>query len=109
MPLANSMSPKPRTIGFIGAGNMAEAMIRGLLRGNDFAPEQVTASGPREERANELRDKYGIDATTDNKAPARKDIVVLSVKPQIMSRVLDEVADAIRADALVISIAAGVP
>ena len=98
-----------RTIGFIGAGNMAEAMIRGLLRGNDFAPEQVTASGPREERANELRDKYGIDATTDNKAPARKDIVVLSVKPQILSRVLDEVADAIRGDALVISIAAGVP
>ena len=98
-----------RTIGFIGAGNMAEAMIRGLLRGKDFAPERISASGPREERAAELREKYGIDATTDNNTPARKDIVVLSVKPQIMSRVLDEVADAIRADALVISIAAGVP
>lgn len=99
----------PRTIGFIGAGNMAEAMIRGLLRGNDFAPEQIAASGPREERAGELREKYGILATTDNKAPAKGDIVVLSVKPQILSRVLDEVADSIRADALVISIAAGVP
>ncbi|MGZ5443837.1 MAG: pyrroline-5-carboxylate reductase [Thermoanaerobaculia bacterium] len=98
-----------RTIGFIGAGNMAEAMIRGLLRGNDFAPEQVSASGPREERAGELREKYGIRATTDNKASANSDIVVLSVKPQILSRVLDEVADSIRADALVISIAAGVP
>ncbi|HEX6096148.1 MAG TPA: pyrroline-5-carboxylate reductase [Thermoanaerobaculia bacterium] len=103
------MTDTPRTIGFIGAGNMAEAMIRGLLRGNDFAPEQVSASGPRAERARELREKYGIDATTDNKTPAQKDIVVLSVKPQILSRVLDEVGDAIRADALVISIAAGVP
>ena len=98
-----------RTIGFIGAGNMAEAMIRGLLRGNDFAPEQVFASGPRTERANELREKYAIDAGTDNLIPAAQDIVVLSVKPQIMSRVLPEVADAIRSDALVISIAAGVP
>jgi pyrroline-5-carboxylate reductase len=97
-----------RTIGFIGAGNMAEAMIRGLLRGM-FAPEQVSASGPRAERVGELREKYGITATSDNKVPAAADIVVLSVKPQILGRVLDEVADAIRPDALVISIAAGVP
>ena len=98
-----------RTIGFIGAGNMAEAMIRGLLRGKDFAPAQISASGPREERMRELRETYGITATTDNNVPATSQIVVLSVKPQIMSRVLDEVADAIAADALVISIAAGVP
>ena len=98
-----------RTIGFIGAGNMAEAMIRGLLRGEDFAPGQVLASAPREERAGELREKYGIVASTDNKVPAGAEIVVLSVKPQILSRVLDEVADAIHPDALVISIAAGVP
>lgn len=98
-----------RTIGFVGAGNMAEAMIRGLLRGNDFAPEQVRASGPREERMRELREAYAIDATTDNKRAASSEIVVLSVKPQILSRVLDEVADVISPDALVISIAAGVP
>jgi pyrroline-5-carboxylate reductase len=98
-----------RTIGFIGAGNMAEAMIRGLLRGPDFAPERISASGPRQERVQELRDKYGIDATTDNTVPAAAEIVVLSVKPQIMSRVLDAVGGAISPDALVISIAAGVP
>ena len=98
-----------RTIGFLGAGNMAEAMIRGLLRGKDFAPEQVIASGPREERVSELSEKYGIRATTDNKLPAAADIVVLSVKPQILSRVLDEIGATIRPDALVISIAAGVP
>lgn len=98
-----------RTIGFVGAGNMAEAMIRGLLRGSDFAAAQVSASGPREERMRELRDAYGIDATTDNKIPAGAQIVVLSVKPQILSRVLDEIAGTIAPDALVISIAAGVP
>lgn len=98
-----------RTIGFVGAGNMAEALLRGLLRGDDFAPEQISASGPRAERVGELREKYGINATTDNRVPASAEIVVLSVKPQILSRVLDEVADAISPDALVISIAAGVP
>ncbi|PYQ30230.1 MAG: pyrroline-5-carboxylate reductase [Acidobacteria bacterium] len=98
-----------KSIGFIGAGNMAEAMIRGLLRGGHFAPSQITASGPREERMRELQDSYGIKATTDNHAPAKAQIVVLSVKPQILSRVLDEVAKSISAEALVISIAAGVP
>ena len=98
-----------RTIGFVGGGNMAEAMIRGLLRGKVFAPESVTVSGPREERMRELRDTYGIRATTNNRDAAAANIVVLSVKPQILSRVLDEVAGAIDADALVISIAAGVP
>jgi len=88
---------------------MAEAMIRGLLRGGHFAPSQITASGPREERMRELQDSYGIKATTDNHAPAKAQIVVLSVKPQILSRVLDEVAKSISAEALVISIAAGVP
>jgi pyrroline-5-carboxylate reductase len=100
---------RDRTIGFIGAGNMAEAMLRGLLRGKDFAPAQVSASGPRVERVQELREKYGIEATTDNHVPASAEIVVLSVKPQIMSRVLDEVAQTISPEALVISIAAGVP
>jgi len=98
-----------KTIGFIGAGNMGEAMIRGLLRGGNFTPEQITASGPREERMAELRKAYGINAGTSNAEPAGADIVVLSVKPQILGRVLDEVGKRIGSDALVISIAAGVP
>lgn len=101
--------PIDKTIGFIGAGNMAEAMIKGLLRGGDFAIAQIAASGPRDERMRELRDTYGIYATVDNKVPAASEIVVLSVKPQILSRVLDEVGSTISPDALVISIAAGVP
>jgi len=101
--------PTNRTIAFLGAGNMAEAMIRGLLRGSHFAPEQITASGPREERMTELRERFGIRTTTDNREAVAADIVVLSIKPQILSRVLAEVGGAIRPDALVISIAAGVP
>jgi len=97
-----------KTIGFLGAGNMAEALIRGLLRGH-FEASQITASGPRQERMAELGERFGINATTDNRQPAAADIVILSVKPQILSRVLDEVGGLIRADALVISIAAGVP
>jgi pyrroline-5-carboxylate reductase len=98
-----------KSIGFVGAGNMAEAMIRGLLRGKVFKPTQVTASGPREERQRELAEKYGIQATGDNRQAARQSIVVLSVKPQILSRVLDEIAATVSVESLVISIAAGVP
>jgi pyrroline-5-carboxylate reductase len=101
-------TPTMKTIGFLGAGNMAEALIRGLLRGH-FEAAQITASGPREERMAELRERFGINATTDNRQPAAADIVVLSVKPQILSRVLEDVGGLIRPDSLVISIAAGVP
>jgi pyrroline-5-carboxylate reductase len=98
-----------KTIGFLGAGNMAEALIRGLLRGH-CVPAQIIASTPRTERTDELRSRYGIDAMTDNQALVdRADVVVLSVKPQIMRKVLDEIADRVRPDALLISIAAGIP
>jgi pyrroline-5-carboxylate reductase len=98
-----------KTIGFLGAGNMAEALIRGLLRGHADA-DRIHASGPRAERMAELAERYGIQTTTDNLALVdRAEIVVLSVKPQIMRRVLDQIAERMRPDALVISIAAGIP
>src|SRR5262249_30742794 len=93
-----------KRVGFLGAGNMAEALIRGLLRGHADA-SHIAASGPRAERMAELGERYGILGTIDNGALVeRSEIVVLSVKPQIMRKVLDEVADRIRPDALVISI-----
>ncbi|MBI4512352.1 MAG: pyrroline-5-carboxylate reductase [Deltaproteobacteria bacterium] len=99
-----------KRIGFVGAGNMAEALIRGLLRGGHCEPGQVGGSGPNPERIEELAKRHGIFTTTDNKVLVdRSDIVVLAVKPQIMRRVLDEIADRIHPGALVISIAAGVP
>lgn len=97
------------TIGFIGAGNMAEAMIRGLVRGNHVAAAHVTASGPRKDRLDELATRYGIGVTTDNRAVAQRGgVVVLSVKPQILDKVLREIGDALVPGTLVVSIAAGV-
>ena len=99
-----------KTIGFVGAGSMAEALLRGLLREGHCAPEQVGGSGPRAERMEELAKAYGIFTSIDNRAlVARSQIVVLSVKPQILRSVLDEISAAMRDDALVVSIAAGVP
>jgi pyrroline-5-carboxylate reductase len=97
------------TIGFVGAGNMAEALIRGLVRGNHVAPNQIVASAPRRERLAELAAAYGIDVTADNAVVAeRASVVVLSVKPQILDKVLREIGDRLKPGTLVISIAAGV-
>jgi pyrroline-5-carboxylate reductase len=88
---------------------MAEALIRGLVRGGHILGEQVLASAPRRGRLDELRAAYSIGVTLDNREVARaSEIVVLAVKPQILHKVLGEVGDQIRPGALVISIAAGV-
>ena len=99
----------PHTIGFIGAGNMAEALIRGLVRGGHVPAARVVASLPRRERLDELATAYGIDVTTDNRDVAKRcGLIVLSIKPQIMDKVLREIADVIQSGTLVVSIAAGV-
>jgi len=97
------------TIGFVGAGNMAEALIRGLVRGGHIAADRVHASGPRRERLDELRTAYAIHVTTDNREVARTcSLVVLAVKPQILDKVLREIGDQLKPGTLVVSIAAGV-
>lgn len=97
------------TIGFVGAGNMAEALIRGLVKGNHVAADRVIASGPRAERLAELHGAYAIATTRDNREVAAKsNILVLGVKPQIMDKVLSELGDQVKPGTLIISIAAGV-
>jgi pyrroline-5-carboxylate reductase len=86
---------------------MAEAMIAGLLRQKLAKPENLTASGPRSERGDELHKKYGIQSTMDNVAAvSTADVVVLSVKPQRLSEVMKGLKN-MRPDALVLSIVAG--
>jgi len=97
------------TIGFVGAGNMAEALIRGLVKGNHVPAGRILASAPRRERLEELHAAYGIETTLDNREVAAGcDLVVLSVKPQILDKVLREIGDKLQSGTLVISIAAGV-
>jgi len=97
------------TIGFIGAGNMAEALIRGLIKGGHVEPRRIVASGPRRERVTALHAQYGIDVTTDSReVTSRCGLIVLAVKPQILDKVLREIGDQLSPGALVVSIAAGV-
>lgn len=95
-------------IAFVGSGVMAEVMISGLLSQGATEPERIWASGPREERALELREAYGIHVSTDNlEAVANAELVVLSVKPQTLPKVLPEIRKGIREGHLVLSIIAG--
>jgi pyrroline-5-carboxylate reductase len=97
-------------IAFIGPGVMAEAMIAGLLREKLTTPDKLLASGPRVGRGDQLRDKYGITPLTDNAEAARNaDVVVLSIKPQRLGRVLEDMKGAVSPTTLVLSIVAGAP
>jgi pyrroline-5-carboxylate reductase len=98
-----------KSITFLGGGNMASAIIRGLLRAGT-RPERITATVRRAEKKTELEQAFGIRVLTDNLAAARDaEIVVLSVKPQAFDKLLTTVAPAIDHKKLVLSVAAGVP
>jgi len=97
------------TIGFLGGGNMAEALIRGLVSSGTVPADHVLVSGPRAERVGKLAGDYGIRSTTDNLELTRQaKPVVLSVKPQIIDRVLLQIGKHMAENTLVVSVAAGV-
>ena len=99
-----------KTIAFLGAGNMAEALMKGLLRASVAAPGEIVCTDRRQDRLAELAARYGVRTNPDNRAAVvEASVVVLSVKPQVMNRLLAEIAPALDAGKLVISIAAGVP
>jgi pyrroline-5-carboxylate reductase len=93
---------------FVGPGVMAEAMATGLLQKAGMAAEQITFSGPRPQRLQELAERYGARTATNNReAVEGAEVVVLSVKPQMAPDVADELNGAIPPQALVLSIVAG--
>lgn len=99
-----------KTVGFVGTGNMGEALIHGLLYGHLCRPEQIMCSDVRPERLKAIRETYGVRGTSHNiEVVKQSDIVILSVKPQIMKQVVDEIAKHLDLSKLIISIAAGVP
>lgn len=88
---------------------MAEALIRGSVVGELVSPAQVIAAGPRSARLEELQSKYGIHITTDNVMAAEgADVVVLAIKPQMLNHVMQGLKGHVRAEALVLSVLAGV-
>lgn len=99
-----------KKLSFLGGGNMAEAIVRGLIRSGTAPADRITMTGRRADRLDELSKGYGVHVTRDNAAAAASaDVVILSVKPQAMVEMLDQVASSIGPGQLVISVAAGVP
>jgi pyrroline-5-carboxylate reductase len=99
----------PTRWGFIGAGRMATALIRGMVRAGIATPEAIFASDPLEPARKSLRAETGVSVIESNDQVAQKcDVLVLAVKPQSMSLVLEHLRPAVTPEHLVISIAAGV-
>jgi pyrroline-5-carboxylate reductase len=99
-----------RKIALIGAGAMAEAMISGMIRTQLARPEALFAADPRAERLQDLKQLYDIQTSTNNvQAVTDADVVVLSIKPQVLQRVLSELKSHVKPGTLILSIVAGAP
>ena len=100
---------RDKKLGFIGSGIMAEAIIQGLLKKELIKAENICCSDPYVARGRDLEERYGIVSTTDNaRAVEGADIVILSVKPQVLSDVAATVRGKVLENQLLISILAGV-
>jgi pyrroline-5-carboxylate reductase len=95
------------TVAILGAGVMGETVLSGLVR-SGRSPGDLVVSERRPERADELRERYGVDVVNNVQAVTRADTVMLVVKPQDMADVLDEIAPVVRPGHLVVSLAAGI-
>jgi pyrroline-5-carboxylate reductase len=103
------VSIKGKRVAFLGAGNMGEALIKGLTQAGLVPTGSITASDPRADHLGQIAKRYGIKAIADNAAlVGGADVIILAVKPQIMAAVLKEVASVVDEGKLLISIAAGV-
>ena len=95
-------------IGFIGLGNMAKAMISGILSEGIVAPEQIIGSARTQDTCDRVSREFGIEASTDNvKVANMADILFLAVKPQMFPEVVQGIKGVTKDDAIIVSIAAG--
>lgn len=96
-------------LGFIGCGNMAQAMIAGILEKNAVPADELIASGPTKEKMDDVKERFGIVTSGDNHEVAKKaEILVLSVKPQMYETVINEIKDDVKSASLIVTIAAGI-
>lgn len=104
------MNKIAKKTGFLGAGNMATALIKGLVESGVYDPEQLLASDKSKEALERVSKQFGVECFSSNGDMVRKSsVLVLSVKPQNIKEVLEDVREDVREDHLVISIAAGIP
>src|SRR5712691_11093476 len=96
-------------LGFIGVGNMGEALVKGLIASKAAAPAQILVSARRPERVKELEKLYGVRGASNSEVARDSDVVVLAVKPQILDQVLRGISGEVSRDKLIVSVAAGVP
>jgi pyrroline-5-carboxylate reductase len=102
------MSVRDKRVGFVGGGNMGEALVRGLTKTGFMPAGHLLMADVRPDRLEEMKRLYGVVVVPDNAALVRRsDVVILAVKPQILGGVLDEIAPATPGK-LLISVAAGV-
>lgn len=95
-------------IGFIGAGNMACAIIGGILSNEVVTPDEIHASAPSEATRVRVAQQFGIKTFASNaEVAAWADIVVLAVKPYVLEDAIDDIVDVISSQTTVVSIAAG--
>lgn len=95
-------------IGFIGCGNMAKAMISGLLAKNTITNSDITASDVSKEALDAVREKLGIGIETDNKKIVEmSDVIVMAIKPIYMEEVIKEISGSVSSDKLIITLAPG--
>ena len=98
-------------IAFIGGGNMAAALIGGMVKdAPEGARPSIVVADPNDDRRRSLADQLGVETTADNHAAIEgAQLVVLAVKPQVMQSVAEDLATSLAAGQLVVSIAAGIP
>lgn len=97
-----------RKVAVLGAGKIGEALLSGMIRAG-WAPADLLVTARRQERADELRARHGVAAVSNSEAATAADTLILTVKPQDMGALLDELAPHVPAEHLVISGAAGIP
>ena len=96
-------------VGFIGAGNMASAMIGGILNSKLLSPSNIIASAKTDKTLDSIKEKYEINTTKDSVSLVKEcDIVVVAVKPNVYEEVLKQIKDYIGNEKIIVTIAAGV-
>lgn len=94
-------------LGFIGTGNMAGAIMGGIIKNQIFRPEEIIGADISEAGREKTKETYGIEVTGDNRKAAGSEVLILSVKPQYYAEAIAEIKDCVRDDQLIITIAPG--